>query len=164
MNESGDGQREDPEKARLREEARGAKAVLEAWFDRRKIAHEAVDEAVKEAVGGYLRRCMSGGMPKREAETIHAVVSSMADRSVFADVFARYALHPDVAETATHDLSPEDAATRALWSLTEIRALSATVGGELGREMFEAAENLTDRIRRAHGPVGPGSENPERKP
>ena len=63
--------------------------TLNAWFDRRKLAHEAIDESVLNAARGYLRTSRSGGMDKETSDMIEGVIEDMARLSVFADLFAR---------------------------------------------------------------------------
>lgn len=71
------------------EDALCAKDTLKAWFDRRALAHEAVDEAVLSAARAYLRTSRSGGMDKATSDMIEGVIADMARLSVFADLFAR---------------------------------------------------------------------------
>lgn len=78
--------------ARLRKAEKDAIATLDAWFDRRKLAHDAVDQAVLDAARGYLRTSRVGGMSQQESDLVEGVISDMAHRSVFADIFARAAL------------------------------------------------------------------------
>ena len=66
--------------------------TLNAWFDRRKLAHEAIDEAVLNAARGYLRTSRSGGMDNETSDMIEGVIEDMARLAVFADLFARAAL------------------------------------------------------------------------
>ena len=80
------------ENARLRDERDDAIDTLNAWFDRRKLAHEAIDETVLNAARGYLRTSRSGGMDKETSDMIEGVIEDMARMSVFADLFARAAL------------------------------------------------------------------------
>ncbi|WP_111732236.1 hypothetical protein [Roseovarius amoyensis] len=80
------------ENKRLREEKEDAVSLLDAWFDRRKLAHEQIDAAVLDAARGYLRTSRSGGMEARDSDMIEGVVSDMARLSLFADLFARAAL------------------------------------------------------------------------
>lgn len=85
-----DAMRERAEKA---EAERGAATdTLKAWFDRRALAHGAIDEAVLDAVRGYLRRSRVGGMDRETSDMIEGVVADMARLSGFADLFARAAL------------------------------------------------------------------------
>lgn len=82
----------DAQKARAdaAEEARlDAIDTLNAWFDRRKLGHAAVDQAVLDAASGYLRTSRSGGMPQEESDLILGVVQDMARLGIFADLFAR---------------------------------------------------------------------------
>jgi hypothetical protein len=78
------------------ERLRGAEAdaidTLKAWFDRRKLAHEAIDKAVIDAASGYLRTSRVGGMPQEQSDLVLGVIEDMAYRSLFADLFARAAL------------------------------------------------------------------------
>lgn len=67
--------------------------TLNAWFDRRGLAHEAIDETVLNAARGYLRTSRSGGMDKEQSDMIEGVIADMARLSVFADLFARAALN-----------------------------------------------------------------------
>ena len=66
--------------------------TLDAWFDRRKLAHEAIDQAVIDAASGYLRTSRVGGMSQKESDLVLGVIQDMARLSVFADLFARTAL------------------------------------------------------------------------
>nr|WP_309504338.1 hypothetical protein [uncultured Roseovarius sp.] len=77
---------------RLREACANERATLQAWFDRRKLAHEKVDEAVLNAARGYLRTSRNGGMGQEESDMVEGVIEDMARLSVFADLFARAAL------------------------------------------------------------------------
>ena len=69
----------------LQEEVRD----LGTWFDRRKLAHKAIDEEVINAAKGYLRVCRSGGMDPDESSLVLSVIEEMARLSVFADMFSR---------------------------------------------------------------------------
>ena len=80
------------EVARLRDDRDDAIDTLNAWFDRRKLAHEAIDETVLNAARGYLRTSRSGGMDKETSDMIEGVIEDMAQLAVFADLFARAAL------------------------------------------------------------------------
>lgn len=66
-------------------------STLDAWFDRRKLGHEAVDQAVVDAASGYLRTSRVGGMPQEESDLILGVIQDMARLGLFADLFARAA-------------------------------------------------------------------------
>ena len=66
--------------------------TLDAWFDRRKLAHVAIDQAVLDAASGYLRTSRNGGMPSEESDLVLGVIQDMARLSVFADLFARTTL------------------------------------------------------------------------
>ena len=66
--------------------------TLSAWFDRRELAHDAIDETVLNAARGYLRTSRSGGMDQETSDVIEGVIEDMARLSVFADLFARAAL------------------------------------------------------------------------
>lgn len=74
------------------EENLDAISTLDAWFDRRKLAHDAIDQAVIAAASGYLRTSRVGGMPQKESDLILGVIQDMARLSVFADLFARATL------------------------------------------------------------------------
>ena len=74
------------------EEKLDAISTLDAWFDRRKLAHDAVDQFVIDAVSGYLRTARVGGMPQKDSDLVLAVIQDMARLSLFADLFARAAL------------------------------------------------------------------------
>jgi hypothetical protein len=74
------------------EEKLDAISTLDAWFDRRKLAHDAIDQAVVDAASGYLRTSRVGGMPQEESDLILGVIQDMARLSVFADLFARATL------------------------------------------------------------------------
>jgi len=67
-------------------------STLDAWFDRRKLGHEAVDQAIVDAASGYLRTSRVGGMPQEESDLILGVIQDMARLGLFADLFARAAL------------------------------------------------------------------------
>lgn len=71
---------------------RDAISTLNAWFDRRKLAHAAIDQAVVDAASGYLRTSRSGGMSSEESDLVLGVILDMARLSVFADLFARSSL------------------------------------------------------------------------
>lgn len=71
------------------EAEKDATSVLDAWFDRRKLGHEAVDQAVIDAASGYLRTSRSGGMETSESDLILAVIEDMTRLGLFADLFAR---------------------------------------------------------------------------
>ena len=86
------------ENARLRDERDNAIDTLNAWFDRRKLAHEVIDETVLNAARGYLRTSRSGGMDKETSDMIEGVIEDMARLSVFADLFARAALRDMMTE------------------------------------------------------------------
>ncbi|MDG1313929.1 MAG: hypothetical protein P8P29_00200 [Flavobacteriaceae bacterium] len=73
----------------LKEELEDQTSTFNAWFDTRKLAHDAVDGAVLDAAKGYLRTSRSGGMCPQESDMIAAVIEDMARLSVFADLFAR---------------------------------------------------------------------------
>jgi len=66
--------------------------TLNAWFDRRKLAHDAIDQKVFDAASGYLRTSRGGGMPQEESDLVLGVIQDMARLSVFADLFARTTL------------------------------------------------------------------------
>ena len=78
--------------AKATEEKLNAISTLDAWFDRRKLAHDAIDQAVVDAASGYLRTSRVGGMPQEESDLILGVIQDMARLSVFADLFARATL------------------------------------------------------------------------
>lgn len=71
------------------EEKLDAISTLDAWFDRRKLGHAAVDQAVVDAASGYLRTSRCGGMPQEESDLIIGVMQDMARLGLFADLFAR---------------------------------------------------------------------------
>lgn len=73
-------------------QAECAKDTLSAWFDRRELGHEAVDQAVVDAASGYLRTSRVGGMPRKQSDLIIGVIQDMARLGLFADLFARAAL------------------------------------------------------------------------
>ena len=73
-------------------QAECAKNTLSAWFDRRELGHEAVDQAVVDAASGYLRTSRAGGMPRKQSDLIIGVIQDMARLGLFADLFARAAL------------------------------------------------------------------------
>jgi hypothetical protein len=77
---------------RLRDEKDDAISTLDAWFDRRKLGHEAVDQAVLDAAKGYLRVSRNGGMDHEQSDLIEGVIADMARLGMFADLFARAAL------------------------------------------------------------------------
>ena len=66
--------------------------TLDAWFDRRKLAHDAIDQAVVDAASGYLRTSRVGGMSQKKSDLVLGVIQDMARLSVFADLFARTTL------------------------------------------------------------------------
>ena len=76
--------------ALLKEQKADAESILDAWFDRRKLAHTEIDNAVLGAVAGYLSVCRNGGMPKEDSDFIFSVVKDMTRHAVFADLFARF--------------------------------------------------------------------------
>ena len=76
----------------MRDERDNAISTLDAWFDRRKLGHDAIDKAVVDAASGYLRTSRVGGMPQKESDLILGVIQDMARLSLFADLFARAAL------------------------------------------------------------------------
>ena len=78
--------------AKAVEEKLDAIDMLDAWFDRRKLAHDAVDQAVVDAASGYLRTSRSGGMPQDESDLVLGCIQDMARLSIFADLFARTTL------------------------------------------------------------------------
>ena len=78
--------------ARAVEEKLDAIDTLDAWFDRRKLAHDAVDQAVVDAASGYLRTSRVGGMSQEESDLVLGVIQDMARLGVFADLFARTTL------------------------------------------------------------------------
>jgi len=80
------------ENERLREEAKDAKDTLKAWFDRRKLTREAVDQAVIDAASGYLRTSRIGGMSQEESDLVLGVIEAMTSLGLFANLFARAAL------------------------------------------------------------------------
>lgn len=67
-----------------------AVSTLDAWFDRRKLAQERIDDAVLDAVRRYLRTCRVGGMPTETSNAVEAVIVAMVDLGIFGDLFARY--------------------------------------------------------------------------
>ncbi len=73
----------------LEEQVKDERMCLKAWFDTRKLAHDAVDGAVLDAAKGYLRRSRAGGMCSQKSDIIAAVIEDMARLSVFADLFDR---------------------------------------------------------------------------
>ena len=78
--------------ARAVEEKLDAIDTLDAWCDRRKLAHDAVDQAVVDAASGYLRTSRVGGMSQEESDLVLGVIQDMAHLGVFADLFARATL------------------------------------------------------------------------
>lgn len=80
------------ELAKAVDEKLAAMEVLDAWFDRRKLAHDAVDQAVVDAASGYLRTSRVGGIPQEESDLVIGVIEDMARLGVFADLFARATL------------------------------------------------------------------------
>jgi len=80
------------ENKRLREAEHNARSTLDAWFDRRKLAHEQIDQSILEAAQGYLRRSRVGGMSAKQSEAVEAVIADMVRLSIFADLFARATL------------------------------------------------------------------------
>jgi vacuolar-type H+-ATPase subunit I/STV1 len=74
------------------EEKLDAISTLDAWFDRRKLAHDSLDQAVVDAASGYLRTSRCGGMKQKDSDLVLAVIQNMARLSVFADLFARSTL------------------------------------------------------------------------
>lgn len=76
-----------------RDEAVDAKldalSTLDAWFDRRELGNEAVNQAVIDAASGYLRTSRVGGMPQVESDLILGVMQDMSRLGLFADIFAR---------------------------------------------------------------------------
>ena len=74
------------------EEKLDAISKLDAWFDRRKLGHKAVDQAIVDAASGYLRICRVGGMDFGESDRILAAIQDMAQLSLFSDLFARATL------------------------------------------------------------------------
>tara|TARA_R110000796_G_scaffold3212_3_gene12283 strand:+ start:2810 stop:3139 length:330 start_codon:yes stop_codon:yes gene_type:complete len=78
--------------AEAREAELNALSTLDAWFDRRKLGHEAIDDAVIGCVRGYLRVSNIGGMSSEEADSVEAVIEDMCRLGTFADLFARAAL------------------------------------------------------------------------
>jgi hypothetical protein len=77
---------------RLRDEKDDAISTLDAWFDRQKLGHEAVDQAVLDAAKGYLRVSRNGGMDREQSDLIEGVIADMARLGMFADLFARATL------------------------------------------------------------------------
>jgi len=77
---------------RAEDERDNAIDTLNAWFDTRKLAHEAIDNTVLDAARGYLRTSRSGGMDQETSDMIEGVITDMARLSVFADLFARTTL------------------------------------------------------------------------
>ena len=75
--------------------------TLSAWFDRRELAHDAIDETVLNAARGYLRTSRSGGMDQETSDVIEGVIEDMTRLSVFADLFARAFLARHQKETDT---------------------------------------------------------------
>ena len=75
--------------------------TLNAWFDRRELAHDAIDETVLNAARGYLRTSRSGGLDQETSAVIEGVIEDMARLSVFADLFARAFLARHQKETDT---------------------------------------------------------------
>jgi len=78
--------------AEAEDETREMLHTLDAWFDRRELAHAAIDQADVDAASGYLRPSRSGGMPSEESDLVLGVIQDMARLSVFADLFARTTL------------------------------------------------------------------------
>lgn len=83
------------ENERLRWEAKCLGETLDAWFNRRKLGHDAVDQAVVDAASGYLRTSRVGGMSNEESDMILDVIQDMARLGLFADLFTRAALKGD---------------------------------------------------------------------
>lgn len=63
---------------------------LDALFEQRELAREQIDQAVKDMAAGYLRRCMSGGMPAKRAADAQNAINGMVELGMFADLFARH--------------------------------------------------------------------------
>jgi hypothetical protein len=74
------------------EEKLCAISTLDAWFDRRKLGHAAIDQAVIDAASGYLRVSRCGGMSQKKSDLILGVIHDMARLGLFADLFARTTL------------------------------------------------------------------------
>ena len=89
---------------RLRSERDCVVDTLDAWFDRRKLAHEEIDAAVLDATKRYLGVSRIGGMDSEESDLVECVVENMARLSVFADLFARAKLEAanDIESGAHH--------------------------------------------------------------
>ena len=51
-----------------------------------------VDDAIRDALGGYLRRCSSGGMSKRQAELVQVHVEQMLERGYVKLLLAQRAI------------------------------------------------------------------------
>ncbi len=81
-----------------------AESTLDAWFDRRRLAHDKIDEEVLQSVRGFLRTCSSGGMPKKKIDTVMAAIEEMVRLSMFADLFARAMEKEDAADNGTGSL------------------------------------------------------------
>lgn len=97
--------------AEAREQRDDAISTLDAWFDRRKLSADAVDQAVLDAVSGYLRICSSGGMPTEDVETVKGVVVDMVRQSLFADLFSRALVaHDERKSLGTERVDGDDAA------------------------------------------------------
>ena len=75
--------------------ARHLEELLAAWFDRRKLAHERIDQAVYDATKSYLRRSANGGMDAGDVGMVLGIIEDMTRLSVFADLFARATLDQD---------------------------------------------------------------------
>ena len=131
------------EAKRLRAERDDAISTLDAWFDRRELVHDAVDQAVLDCAKGYLRTSRVGGMQQEESDTVLAVIEDMARLSVFADLFIRMdreRLEKTEAERDRLRAALDDIAAAAFWIANEIH-----IGPEdEGRDIYDMALAIRD--------------------
>lgn len=73
-------------------ECKAIEATLNAWFDTKKITEDSLKPLMVAAVKGYLRTCLSGGMPQELIDEVLPAVECMIDYGVFTESVTQYTM------------------------------------------------------------------------
>lgn len=72
---------DDPEQ--LKEIIRSMESQTKAWWDIKAQNESELKTVIMDAIGGYLRTCRNGGMPKRQSDAVEAVADGVASEMMF---------------------------------------------------------------------------------
>lgn len=61
-----------------KEDCDNTKDMMTAWFDQRRLDEAELTPLFLDAAGGYLRRCRSGGMPRKQSDRVEAAFREFA--------------------------------------------------------------------------------------